>query len=185
MPGILILPRQRPSPPAYNSGVLQRMTNFANALAALLARSHFVVHGDSMTPTLCDGDLVYAAPRRLTRRPLRRGDIVVAHGPTDAGAPGIIIKRISGLPGDWIECSPAGAVVAHPELPAAADSPAPTTVWPCAADEIFLTGDNRDESADSRKYGPLPETAIIGRVMLIAPTHRLRRNPGAKSAARP
>lgn len=178
--------RQIPSPPAYNSSVLQRMTGLAHALAALLARSHFVVRGNSMSPTLRDGDIVYAPPYRLMRRPLRRGDIVVARGP--ANSPDIIIKRISGLPGDWIECAAddgaAAAVIAHPEPPPAAGRPAPATVWPCDADEFFLTGDNRAESADSRKYGPLPKKAIIGRVCLIAPTHRLRRRSRTKSPNR-
>ena len=165
------------------------MTSLAIALAALLSRSHFIVRGDSMTPTLHDGDLVYAAPRRLARRPLQRGDIVVAHGPPNA--PDIIIKRISGLPGDWIQCAANGQVVAYSEPPdaanaptAGADNPAPSIVWPCAAAEIFLTGDNHAASADCRQYGPLPETAIIGRVCLIAPTHRLRRSSRAASANR-
>ena len=158
------------------------MTDLAHALAALLARSHFVVRGDSMAPTLRDGDIVYAPPHRLTRRPLRRSDIVVAYGP--ANSPDIIIKRISGLPGDWIECADNGAVIARPEPPDGADNPNPPLVWSCDAGEFFLTGDNRPESADSRKYGPLPERSIIGRVCLIAPTHRLRRNSRTKSPNR-
>ena len=158
------------------------MTGLAHALAALIARSHFVVRGNSMFPTLRDGDIVFAPPHRLMRRPLRRGDIVVARGP--ANSPDIIIKRISGLPGDWIECAANGGVIARPEPPDGTDNPNPALVWPCDADEFFLTGDNRAESADSRKYGPLPKKAIIGRVCLIAPTHRLRRNSRIDSANR-
>lgn len=150
------------------------MTNLAGALAALLLRAHFVVRGDSMAPALRDGDIVYAIPRRLLRRPLRRGDIVVARNPM--GTPDIIIKRIAGLPGDWIECGADGAVVVNPDWPRSdgAGGAAASVTWWCDGDEFFLIGDNRAKSVDSRKYGPLSERAIIGRVWLIAPAHRLR-----------
>ena len=152
------------------------MTDFAGALAVLLRRAHFVVRGDSMAPALRDGDIVYAVPRRLGRRPLRRGDIVVARNPMRT--PDIIIKRIAGLPGDWIECGADGTVSVIAESDAdimsGMDSPAPRISWVCDADEIFLIGDNRAKSVDSRKYGPLPAGAIIGRVGLVAPAHRWR-----------
>lgn len=157
------------------------MTELAGALAALLLRSYFVVRGDSMAPALRDGDLVYAIPRRLMRRRLRRGDIVVARSPMAAHGErrisDIIIKRIVGLPGDWVECGADGAVVVNADGPGSdgGGSPASSLTWPCGDGEFFLVGDNRAKSGDSRKYGPVAERAIMGRVWLVAPTHRLRR----------
>ena len=182
MTGKIKLPNQKRYPKlGYNGSVLRRMTDFAGALAALLRRAHFVVRGDSMAPALRDGDIVYAIPCRLGRRPLRRGDIVVARNPM--GTPDIIIKRIAGLPGDWIGCGADGAVSVIADANVNADimdgmgrpdSPAPSISWVCDADEFFLIGDNRAKSVDSRKYGPLSERAIIGRVGLVAPMRRLR-----------
>ena len=157
------------------------MTDLAKGLAALLLRSCFVVWGESMAPALRDGDLVCAIPRRLLRRPLRRGDIVVARSPMAAHggrhSPNIIIKRIVGLPGDWVECGADGAIVVNPDGPGSDGgvSPASSLTWPCGDGEFFLVGDNRAKSGDSRKYGPVSERAIMGRVWLVAPTHRLRR----------
>ena len=165
----------------YNWGVLQRMTDLAKGLAALLLRSHFVVCGESMAPALRDGDLVCAIPRRLLRRPLRRGDIVVARSPMAAhggrSSPNIIIKRIAGLPGEWIQCDADGAVriIADAWQADGGGSGASSLTWPCGDGEFFLVGDNRAKSGDSRKYGPVAERAIMGRVWLVAPTHRLRR----------
>jgi signal peptidase I len=41
-----------------------------------------------------------------------------------------------------------------------------------ASDRYFVLGDNRDESADSRAWGPIPETSILGKVVMKFPTGR-------------
>jgi signal peptidase I len=43
------------------------------------------------------------------------------------------------------------------------------------ANDVFVMGDNRCDSADSREFGPIPESSIIGRAfMIIWPLNRIR-----------
>ena len=104
--------------------------------------------------------------------PPQRGDIVVLHPPVDQGRP--YIKRVIGLPGDrlaihdgsvWIN----GKRLDEPYLHGIATS------WPGSLgqgeitipnDEVFVMGDNRNNSTDSRVFGPIKIDAIIGKAWI-------------------
>lgn len=101
-----------------------------------------VVNGPSMAPTLRDSDRVLV--RRVRRRSLRRGDVVLAAMPTPAGT-GWIIKRLAALPGD-----PAPKVLAGPNVPDGM---------------VVLLGDNPQSSVDSRDFGYVPVERLFGVVV--------------------
>jgi signal peptidase I len=125
----------------------------------------------------------YVLVDKLTPRfdTYKRGDIVVftppaAWAPED-GTP--FIKRVIGLGGDTIEVRDGsvyvnGTKINEPYLYAAspADSPQPTTVsgdasrWVVADGDLFLMGDHRENSQDSRTFGEVPVSQVIGRAWL-------------------
>jgi signal peptidase I len=113
----------------------------------------------------------------------RRGEIVVFHSPKEARAQctgGIFVKRIIGLPGEvWSERNGLtyidGRRLAEPYIrPSRRDSDTKTmfdippagTLRRIPADMYLMEGDNRSHSCDSRVWGLVPRSAIIGKVFL-------------------
>ena len=110
-----------------------------------------------------------------------RGDIIVFTPPEewvqDDGTP--FIKRVIGLGGETVEIRDGdvfidGTKLDDPYIYAAepGDPPQPTTApgdedrWVIPAGEVFLMGDHRSNSADSRTFGPVPTEHVIGRAWL-------------------
>jgi signal peptidase I len=93
---------------------------------------------ESMTPALRPGDWLLLDP--TSRRWPRRGSVVVFREP-DSGI--LAIKRVAGRPGDRVRIA-AGLLHLGP-------------------DEAWLLGDNAALSLDSRRYGPVPSKALVGR----------------------
>ncbi len=125
----------------------------------------------------------YVLVDKLTPRfdAYNRGDIVVFDPPEEWGervTP--YIKRVIGEPGDKVEIRNDGLVyvndVALDEPYLYADDPGgnpePTTApleestWTVPPDELFLMGDHRQDSADSRTFGAVPIGRVIGRAWL-------------------
>ena len=134
--------------------------------------SHFVlmaveIRGTSMSPTLLDGEryILYRAPY-LWRAP-RTGEIVVIKDPQDQD---LSIKRIVGLPNDLIEIRKDGVYVNNVKLrepyltslAAWASGREPIKPIHLGPHDYFVLGDNRNRSADSRIYGPVPRKFILG-----------------------
>ncbi len=96
-----------------------------------------------------------------------RGDVVVFEYPKDISRD--FIKRVIGLPGDTVEMR-GGKVYVNGQLLPEPFGPnpggtnyGPVTVGP---DELFVMGDNRNNSSDSRSWGPLPMKDVIGKALL-------------------
>ena len=145
-------------------------------------RSLYLVRGDSMSPTLRDGDLIHVRRVSGEGAGYRRGSIVVAEIPPPSGGKGLLtnVKRVAGLPGELVRVGSDGAVsvegisLSEPYLgPEAQCAPGPGLLWLCDEDAYFLMGDNRVDSWDSRRFGPIPASNIIGKMWLRLPTHRL------------
>jgi signal peptidase I len=118
----------------------------------------------------------------LAKKPIRRGHVVIFKFPEDPNKD--FIKRVIGLPGETIEIKdkkvfvdgkPLDEPYAHfLEPPLSHDDPeyglrggdnwGPKTVPP---GELFVMGDNRDNSHDSRYWGFLPEDQVKGRALLV------------------
>ena len=144
-------------------------------------RSLFLVRGDSMSPTLRDGDLIHVRHVSGKGASYQRGSIVVAEMPSPSGDDSLLInvKRVVGLPGELVRVGNDGAVsieglsLSEPYLVGAPAVPCPGLPWLCDDDAYFLMGDNRADSGDSRRFGPIPASNIIGKMWLRLPTHRL------------
>jgi signal peptidase I len=136
-------------------------------LAVNLATARIRVDGSSMEPTLSDGDLVVV--NRIAHRveALARGDIVVFHFPLDPGRR--FIKRLIGLPGDQVSIHDGRVFVNQVPLsePYIAAPPAYSGEWQVGPDEIFVLGDNRNNSSDSQNWGMVPAEEIVGKAVLV------------------
>jgi len=135
--------------------------------AVLLAVSPLaIVHpvrvtGRSMEPAMREGELRWAL-RAWASHPPRRGEIWVVAGPQGAS-----VKRVIGLPGDLVTWQGPDVCVNGPRLDE------PWVVHPERSGSGTLTcgegylvlGDNRPESRDGRSWGPLPVTALGGRIL--------------------
>src|SRR3954452_13290700 len=136
------------------------------------------VAGHSMEPALPGGSvlLVDAIGPRLAG--YSRGDIVVVPVPASTTYPHpILVKRIVAVAGDHVHIAGGvvsiNGVVAHePYLPPGTSTPVGTTpldvVVPPGA--VFVMGDHRANSFDSKAFGPVRASSILGRAWLaIAP----------------
>ena len=128
----------------------------------------YAVRGDSMTPSFQPGDRLLASPGAYGHGPPARGDAVIVDSP---GAPGErYLKRIVGLPGEEVRLSEGYLLIDGEHLvePYLAGLPAALgleeKVWELAHDEIFVMGDNRARSTDSREFGPVGAGLIVARV---------------------
>jgi signal peptidase I len=125
----------------------------------------------------------YVLVDKLTPRfdTYKRGDIVVFTPPEDWGDNGTpFIKRVIGVAGDTVEIRDDGLVyiddvaLDEPYLysdepggpPQATTAPLEQANWTIADNEVFLMGDHRSNSADSRTFGPVETDQVIGRAWL-------------------
>lgn len=124
------------------------------------------VEGTAMLPALHDGDriIVERNPQKL-----ERGDIVLFLFPQDQTKS--YIKRIVGLPNEEVEIREGVILVngtalnepyVDPRLNQTARSMQPFTL---DANSYFVVGDNRDNSSDSRIWGPLKRELIYGKYL--------------------
>ena len=146
---------------------------------ALLAQALFIqafwIPSPSMVPTLERGDRVLVNKLAYKTHDVRHGDVIVFERPPEA-SPGDddikdLIKRVVAVGGDTIE-GVDGAVyvngerIEEPYLPAGT----PTNDLPrqeIPEGQVFVMGDNRTNSEDSRVFGPIDEDTIVGRAFVI------------------
>jgi signal peptidase I len=136
----------------------------AGAWAAALAlnRSLRRVHGESMAPTLRAGQLVVTVPTAL-RRP-RRGDLVEVRDPREPRR--AMIKRVVAFGGEIVEVRTGLAAVdgqALTEPYARPDASEDLAVVPDG--HLYVLGDNRGASTDSRTFGPVATDAVTAVVV--------------------
>jgi len=129
----------------------------------------FSIPSGSMEPTLVAGDRVLTTPLVFDFRDPLRGDVVVFHSSAFAGA--VLIKRVVALAGDTVEVKNGALYLngqrqnEHYLLEGTTDGDFPKTVVP--AGELFVMGDNRNDSEDSRIFGPIPRTAVFGKALAV------------------
>lgn len=128
---------------------------------------NYKVEGYSMQPTLEDGQYLLINKIGLHFRQPERGDVIVFKYPVDPTKS--FVKRVIGLPGDTVEVRDREVYVndqklIEPYIKEAPNSGIPRTIVPPG--DYFVMGDNRNNSSDSRMWGPLPEDDVIGEAWL-------------------
>jgi signal peptidase I len=133
----------------------------------------------SMMPTYKDGEYLVAVSFRSICTPtylkrLHTGDVVAVHVPVPGQTePAVFIKRIVGVAGDHVK-TVSGTLIRNGQIVQERYTDVETDRAATHFNDIaelnvpegtvFLLGDNRRESVDSRTWGPVEESAIIGRV---------------------
>lgn len=113
-----------------------------------MALKRIIVRGPSMLPVLSDGQRLLVRMGAYRRREPRRGDVVVVQHPEHTFK---IVKRVVAVPGETY----AGQKLTD--------------------DEYIVLGDNRAASTDGGHFGPLPRSALLGRVLFsYRPLRRVR-----------
>ena len=186
------------APPARPRSLLATKATWRHAVAIILAIVLFrmvllesaIVEGNSMASTLLNEEWV------LVRKPLHphRFSVIVFTDPQE-GTP--VIKRVVGLPGDTLSqgsldaegqpwpdtrISINDALYTEPYAREAQGGIIPPLQVPENA--YFVLGDNRDDSIDSRSYGPVQKNSVRGvAVAVIWPLSRMRMIPAEAEPA--
>lgn len=160
----------------------------AVATAATTGRiALYTIASASMEPTLhCSGspgcerlrpDQVLVERVDSWLRSMHVGDVVVAKvgGRKGCSADRVVIKRIVAVGGERVAMHEGllyvdGRPQREPYVPARARGASELRSRRVPPGDVFLLGDNRSASCDSRSFGPVPRKAIIGRVVLVLPS---------------
>ncbi len=132
----------------------------------------FYIPSASMAPTLVEDDRVMVNKLSYDVGDINRGDIVVFERPSDTppSEANDHIKRVTGLAGETIGAEEGqitidGVPLAGPYLP---PSTSTGSFGPVEVPEghLFVMGDNRNNSGDSRVFGPIPSELVVGRAFV-------------------
>jgi signal peptidase I len=146
-------------------------------IVAVIIRTFFLaafyIPSPSMVPTLQVHDRVLVNKLSYDLHPIHRGDVVVFERPPGENDPKVkdLIKRVIGLPGDTLESMGGVVYVNDKPLTEPYLNPPGTTenldrqIVPEGM--VFVMGDNRGNSHDSRSFGSIDEDLIVGRAFVI------------------
>lgn len=140
----------------------------------------FYIPSESMVPTLNEQDRVLVNKLAYKAHDVHRGDVIVFDRPEGAanGDDDIkdLIKRVIAIGGDTIECHESNvyvngervseAYVAEGASPCGGVNTCDLRRQEIPDDSVFVMGDNRDNSSDSRCFGPIAEDTIVGRAVV-------------------
>ena len=151
----------------------------------------FVVDGDSMLPNFINNEYLIAEKISYDFKQPSRGDVVIFRYPKNPEI--IYIKRVIGLPGEQVVVKEGKVFVASSSSAQPVEIseeyiPGSTKTDTINQDgdskelkvllkdnEFFVLGDNREHSSDSREWGVLPKSNIIGRVWItVTPLDRFK-----------
>jgi signal peptidase I len=181
-----------PSPPSGRShrAVIEwTIILMVVVLATVVLRTYvvqsFSIPSLSMYPTLKVGDRIIVDKLSYQLHSVHRGDVVVfARPPLEDQEYADLVKRVIGLPGEtisskgghiyidgrrlnepWLPPGPSSVTGAlpgdgHPQF----NLPGPVKI---PAGEYYVMGDNRTDSEDSRFFGPIPKSLIVGRAVAV------------------
>lgn len=151
-----------------------------SAMLRTYAFETFWIPSGSMIPTLDVYDHILVQKAFFSWHDIREGDIVVfSHPPLDrcpGPANGDLVKRVIALPGQSIYSSGNsvyidGHLLSEPYLPARDPLGRPIASrrhpYRVPAGEFYVLGDNRADSCDSRYWGPIQGSTIVGRAILV------------------
>lgn len=164
-------------------------------MAVRLLVLNFRVDGSSMFPNLHDSDMLLVNRNAYESFDLytlidwipgvehanakefspfadpHRGDVIVFDPPVNSSKP--YIKRIIGLPGETVEIREGNVFIDGEMLeesyvePGTTECPRDCTPWTVPEGQIFVLGDNRQNSSDSRVFGPVDIDSVVGKAWVI------------------
>jgi len=133
----------------------------------------FIVKGESMIPSFQNGDYLIVDEISYRFSGPQRGDVIVFNWPKDKTQR--FIKRVIGLPGETVKVTGGTVQITGTDgkdvtldekyLPANLKTVGDITTT-MGVNEFFVMGDNRDQSYDSRSWGIVPRSDIIGKAFL-------------------
>lgn len=151
-------------------------------LIRLFIMQPFVVEGSSMAPRFHTNDYLIVDKISYRLHEPNRGDIIVFRYPNDLSIN--YVKRVIGLPGETVKIEDGKVFIVNKDNPEgfqlAEDkylADGVKTLLPSGANksefnvplgQYFVLGDNRPASSDSREWGFLPDSDMIGRVIIQA-----------------
>jgi signal peptidase I len=190
IPGVDMPPQPPPARPPTGRWIREGIVVVVVAvLVAVLLRAFvvqtFYIPSGSMLPTLQIGDRILVNKLSYHLHGVSRGDIVVFSRPPaeSCGGPEVndLVKRVIGLPGDtlslsggyvyvdgkrlnetWLPSTEQGVTSAGP----AGNGYDLARPYRVPSNNYFVMGDNRTDSCDSRYWGPIPKSLIVGKVEL-------------------
>lgn len=152
----------------------------AAALFRIAVIQPFTVPSATMLPTLQVGDRILVLKWSALAGAISRGDIIVfrrpALYPCGGGGDGSdLVTRVLAMPGQriwsvgsriFVDGSPLSEPHwYYPRFGEVGPVPVPRTIVP--ANDYYVMGDNRADSCDSRSFGPVPKSMIVGKVVAI------------------
>jgi len=138
-------------------------------LTSVFPLRSFQVAGQSMAPRLIDGEKILVEELASSGNVIARGDILVFRHPRHPGR--YLVKRAIGLPGEKVEMR-GGLLYIDGErlrewyLPSSYLDRSSLGSRRLGPAEIFVMGDHRTDSEDSRAWGPLRRELVVGRAMV-------------------
>lgn len=147
----------------------------------------FIVSGASMEETFHNNEYLIVDQLTYKFEDPARGDVIVFRYPRDPSK--FFIKRVIGLPGETIKIAGNSVTIINSENPEGLVLNEPyaeiartmsNLTQELGEGEYFVMGDNRDASSDSRVWGTLEESKIVGRALLrLFPLNEVGLFPGS------
>lgn len=166
-------------PPSIRLSIVETLdaTIFAALLSLVIivfiVQAFFIPSG-SMEPTLHVGDRILVGKFAYRIWEMKRGDIVVFHYPLNPNKD--FVKRVVGLPGERVEIKEGLVLIGGRPLGEAYPTRLPGGDRACSSNygpqvvpvsSLFVLGDNRCNSEDSRFFGFVPFKNVVGRAMVV------------------
>lgn len=167
------------------AGLFLALTVVAVLLLQSFVIQPFAVPGNAMSPTLQAGDRILVVKSGLLEGPIRSGDIVVFHPPRSLGCTvvggrgGDLVLRVVALPGDTIWSVGETIFVDgrllrergwyNPRSGQVGSTPIRSTTL--AGDQYFVLADNRSDACDSRVFGPISRSSVVGEGIAVVGRH--------------
>ncbi len=131
----------------------------------------FYVKGASMEPNFLDHEYLIIDELSYRFRPIERGEVIVFKNPGNPKE--YFLKRVIGLPGERVKVAEGRITIYNQEHPEGFElketylAPDLLTlgekITVLKPDSYFVLGDNRNNSYDSRRFGPIERASIVGR----------------------
>jgi signal peptidase I len=125
------------------------------------------VENISMQPTLHEGQFILVNKLAYRLGDFQRGDVIVFHYPRNPEED--YIKRVIGLPGDEVIVENGQVLVNGQVLeePYIASPPQYSNSWTVPEGQVFVLGDNRNQSSDSHSWGYVPAEFVVGKALVV------------------